>query len=137
MKATKILLADDNISILAKVGEALRREGYAVTSTNSGADAMCLMSAIPGPDLLILDLLMPGMNGHEVLKSLGPSAPPVIVITGDDVTLEDFVHAKGKVRRVVVKPFDFTDILTAVRDTLGVRLPAGGDDRLPDGGTTS
>jgi DNA-binding response OmpR family regulator len=121
MTAARILLADDSAAVLAAVGQALRNEGHLVTSTNNGADALCLLAAKPPPELLILDLNMPGLDGHKVISALGPSSPPVLVITGEDLTEHDF--ATGKVKRVLLKPFDLKGLLAAVADVLG-RVPA-------------
>jgi two-component system, OmpR family, alkaline phosphatase synthesis response regulator PhoP len=112
----RILLADDSSGILAILGEVLREAGHLVTSTNNGADALCLLSAKPPPELLILDLNMPGLNGHDVIQNLGPSSPPVLVITGDEVCRGDFIA--GRVKRVLLKPFDQTQFLEAVNDAL-------------------
>jgi CheY-like chemotaxis protein len=112
----RILASDDSPPLLAALGQTLREAGHLVTSTNNGADALCLLAAKPPPDLLILDLLMPGLDGHEVLKVLGPSAPPVIVISGMGAAPGDF--AKGKVARVLAKPFDREQLLAAVAEVL-------------------
>jgi two-component system, NtrC family, response regulator GlrR len=114
---SRILLADDNPALLAAAGRLLREQGHEVTSTNSGADAVCLLAAKPPPDLLLLDIIMPAFDGRQVLKALGPSAPPVILITGSPITLEDF--ERGKVVRVLIKPFDATALLNAVEDVIG------------------
>jgi CheY-like chemotaxis protein len=112
----RILIADDNAGILAILGEVLRDAGNLVTSTNNGADALCLLGNKPPPELLILDLNMPGLNGHDVIQMLGPSSPPVLVITGDEVCRGDF--AAGRVKRVLLKPFDQTQFMEAVADAL-------------------
>lgn len=114
---SRILLADDSAPLLAAAGRALREAGHLVTSTNNGADAVCLLGAKPPPELLILDLVMPGLDGRQVLSVLGPSAPPVLVISGDGILPTDF--ASGKVVRVLPKPFDLDQLLAAVDDVLG------------------
>jgi CheY-like chemotaxis protein len=113
---SRILLADDTPMLLAAAGRVLREAGHEVTSTNSGADAVCLLGAKPPPDLLLLDIVMPGLDGHEVIKQLGPSSPPVVVITGSHMRPEDFTN--GKVKRVLVKPFDATALLATVAEVL-------------------
>lgn len=120
----RILVADDSAPLLAQVGLALREAGYTVTSTNSGADALCLLSSKPPPDLLILDMNMPGIDGHDVLKQLGPSAPPVVVISGDSVSPGEL--GSGKVARVVLKPFDLTKLMDAVTGALTTKTAEKG-----------
>jgi two-component system, NtrC family, response regulator GlrR len=112
----RVLIADDSPALLAAAGKLLRDAGHEVTSTNSGGDALCLLRAKPGPDLMILDMVMPGFDGRQVLNELGPSAPPVIVITGDNLKSEDF--QSGRVARVLTKPFDATTLIRAINDTL-------------------
>ena len=113
----RILLVDDVPSLLAAAGLALRNMGYVVTSTNSGADALCLLKSKPPPDLLILDLHMPGIDGFDVLRQLGPTAPPVMIITGsgEKSTIE---HLTPTVVRVLHKPFEHYQLAEAVRSVL-------------------
>jgi CheY-like chemotaxis protein len=116
----RILLADDNHSLLAAAGQALRVAGYSVTSTNSGADALCLLAAKP-PDLLILDVVMPGVDGYEVLNAIKPGEPPVILMSG--APIDPSVLENGGVSRVLTKPFDLSALLGAVRGVLGDAAP--------------
>jgi CheY-like chemotaxis protein len=116
---SRILIADDSPVLLAALDHSLRAAGHEVTSTNNGADALCLLHTKPPPELLILDLLMPGLNGYDVLKHLGPTAPPVIVITGlSGEEVPESSLDQGTVKRVVLKPFDQSDLLAAVNDAL-------------------
>jgi two-component system, OmpR family, response regulator len=126
----RLLVADDNPPLLAALADSLRAAGHEVTATESGADALCLLHAKPSPDLLILDLLMPGLSGYDVLKHLGPTAPPVIVITGEigDEVLESTLD-QGTVKRVLLKPFDQTALLAAVNDAL--KRPAASAEICP------
>jgi CheY-like chemotaxis protein len=89
--ARAVLLADDDEDFRAALAEALDDEGYDVVAVPNGAAAMAALEAAakgraPPPDLLVLDLLMPGMSGIEVLQKLRKSARwarlPVLVVTG-------------------------------------------------------
>ena len=110
----RVLVADDNAALLANVGQSLRDAGHLVTSTNNGADAICLLET--KPDLLLLDLRMPGTDGLTVLHSLPDPPPPVIVMTGTGIDAVELLG--GKVRRVLAKPFGEKELLAAVRDAL-------------------
>lgn len=112
----RILLADDSAPVLAQVGLSLRDAGHSVVCTDNGADTLCWLAARPAPDLLLLDLGMPGLDGHAVLRGLGPTAPPVVVISGDDVTEAE--ARSPAVVRVIRKPFDLRQLLAAVADAL-------------------
>lgn len=107
----KILVADDSPAVLAPLGRILRDLGHLVTSTNNGADAMCLLAAGPH-DLLFLDLNMGDVDGYTVLQKLGPTAPPVVVITGEEVSVAGL--GGGKVARVIKKPFGRGEVLHAL-----------------------
>ena len=112
----RIILADDSVPILMELARSLREAGHMVTSTNNGADAVCLLAHDP-PDLLILDMLMPGLDGYEVLQTMGPTAPPVIAISGGEIGEVGF--DTNKVARVLLKPFDQNTLLKAVDEVLG------------------
>ena len=66
---TTIALVDDDRNILTSVSIALEGEGYAVRTYPDGAAALTALQATP-PDLVILDIKMPRMDGHEVLRRL-------------------------------------------------------------------
>lgn len=121
----RLLLVDDSPDILVAVGRLLRERGHFVTCTNSGADAVCLLKHKPPPDLLILDVRMPVMDGYEVIATLGPTAPPVIVITGSDLSPAEVAGAR--VTRVLAKPFDGGQLISAVNDVLAQAAAAASD----------
>ena len=89
--ARTVLLADDDEDFRVALAEALDGEGYVVVAVPNGAAALAALEhaakgRAPAPDLLVLDLLMPGMGGIEVLQELRKSARwarlPVLVVTG-------------------------------------------------------
>jgi CheY-like chemotaxis protein len=116
-----IMLADDSAALLATMGQILRLEGHEVTSTNSGADALCLLSRYPPHDLVILDWKMPGMSGVEAIQRMKNDSPPVILMTGSDEPLPTFDTAK--VKRVLRKPFGWGKLVGMVDECLGVENP--------------
>ncbi len=120
----KILLTDNSPAVLTAVGSALREAGHDVTCTSSGADALCLLANKPPHDLLLLDLGMPGVDGYEVLSKLGPTSPPVVIITGGAVSAT--VATTGKVARVLPKPFDLAQLMEAVNSVLTQPQAIGG-----------
>lgn len=102
----KILVADDSETVSMLVSTALSNEGYAVTTVNNGVSALSAVADRP-IDLAILDQLMPGMLGTEVLekwKSDGHRFPVIILSSVDDeTTIVDCLH-KGAVD-FIRKPF--------------------------------
>ncbi len=118
----RVLLVDDNAALLSAAGRALRDLGLDVTSTNSGADALTVLRSTPPVDLLILDMLMPGIDGADVLASLGASAPPVVIITGNPEDRR--VPTIPPVVRVLTKPFDHRQLVEVLESVLSVPTPA-------------
>ena len=66
----KVLIVDDEEVILFLYEEELREEGFAVDTAKNGDEALKLFTSQPPPDLVILDINMPGMNGIEVLRQM-------------------------------------------------------------------
>ncbi len=82
---TKILLVDDSKFLRMATERALARAGYTVSTANDGPKAIELAKS-ENPDVILLDMLLPGMTGPEVLKSLkkdpGTARIPVVAFTG-------------------------------------------------------
>ncbi|HUX37826.1 MAG TPA: response regulator transcription factor [Rectinemataceae bacterium] len=77
-----ILVADDEARMRRLVGDYLRRDGYAVLEAADGIEALSIFSSKPGIDLVVLDVMMPGMDGWVTLRELkGRSQVPVILLT--------------------------------------------------------
>lgn len=112
----RILIVDDVQELSAMAARLLKERGYEVTTTSSGADALCRLADECPHDLLILDMIMPGVDGDAVLAALGPTAPWVILMSGGDIA-EAARHPR--VKRVLIKPFDDLDLLEAVESVLG------------------
>ena len=73
-----ILIIDDDIHIGNMLAEALEKEGYGVSRAYSGTEALFVLSCVK-PDLILLDLMLPGLNGEEVLPQI--KEIPVIVVS--------------------------------------------------------
>lgn len=120
--AKRILIVDDSSSNLLLLSNFLESEGYDVTTCFSGKDALKKLKD-QCPDLLLLDLMMPGVGGLEVLQTVRSDAGlmnlPVIVISavGEDEMVSE-VQALG-VADYMVKPIDFDLIYQRVLAILG------------------
>jgi len=92
--SSTILVVDDMAENLAVIGESLRHAGFAVRVANSGATALHLAARAPQPSLILLDVMMPDMDGYEVLRRLRENEStrriPVIFLTAMDDS-EDIV----------------------------------------------
>ncbi|MEW6545026.1 MAG: response regulator [Nitrospirota bacterium] len=117
-KAATILIVDDEPEIAALMGEFLASRGYRIRTASNGPDALALIRRDP-PDLVLLDLYMPGMNGVEVLRRLkAPTAPAdslnAIVVTAsqDEPLLQEALDLGAF--DVLHKPVDLHQVELAV-----------------------
>jgi two-component system alkaline phosphatase synthesis response regulator PhoP len=105
----KILLVDDEPDILQALTMRLEAAGYEIITANNGYDATDLASK-ESPDLIICDIGMPEMNGHEVAKKIkGSSATahiPIIFLTARTELEEMKIAGEEKVDRYITKPVD-------------------------------
>jgi DNA-binding response OmpR family regulator len=113
-----ILAVDDESDVLLIVKTALQVEGYRVLTAADGPDAL-KTAHDEKPDLVLLDVMMPGMDGFEVLDKLRQDDVtcriPVIMLTG----LSERERKRSAIERgtkyYIVKPFDFQDLVSKVR----------------------
>lgn len=114
----RILLVDDDVDLLMVVAEALADEGYVVDTARNGADALKRVAAA-APELILLDMWMPVMDGWAFAKALrsryGRTIPIIVVTAGQDShTTAEEVGADTGLR----KPFDLETLRRAVRAAL-------------------
>lgn len=123
-RAAKILVADDEVVNRSFAREVLRREGYDVIEATNGVEAVDLVCR-ERPDVVLLDLMMPRLNGFEVCKTL-KSDPntrliPVVVIT-DQRDLESKLQAVNLgADDFLAKPFNVTELGTRVRSLVALK----------------
>ena len=97
------LIVDDDVSIGDMLEEILTKEGYGVSRAYSGTEALLLLS-LSRPDLVLLDLMLPGLNGEEVLPKI--SGIPVIVLS--------VVVLLNGAADYMTKPFDIKELLARI-----------------------
>jgi two-component system response regulator ChvI len=127
-----IALVDDDKNILASVTMLLEQEGYHVRSYTDGASALTALSATP-PDLAILDIKMPRMDGMELLRRLRQNAEiPVIFLTSKDEEIDELMGLNAGADDYIRKPFSQRLLLERVKAVLrraegkkGGHTPAG------------
>src|ERR1043166_5502695 len=113
-----IALVDDDKNILASVSMLLEQEGYHVRTFTDGASALSALSATP-PDLAILDIKMPRMDGLELLRRLRQSADlPVIFLTSKDEEIDELMGLNAGADDYIRKPFSHRLLLERVRAML-------------------
>jgi len=119
MAEPKILVVDDERKITEVLKAYLEREKYYVLTANEGVEAL-RMAREEKPDLIILDLMLPGLSGEEICRRLRDegSRIPVIMLTAK-TTLEDKVYGLGiGADDYVVKPFSPQEVVARVRTIL-------------------
>jgi len=117
----KILIVDDNIAIVEVLSHFLDSQGFAIKGAYRGDDGLALATEFI-PDLILLDVLMPGMTGYEVCASLKKDDKlkkiPVIFITvegtANDISLGYSLGAAD----YIIKPFDLTDLYGRITSVL-------------------
>ncbi|HVR44843.1 MAG TPA: response regulator [Thermoanaerobaculia bacterium] len=118
----RLLIVDDDPAQAAATSLALEAHGYLPQVRNGGAEAVALLRADPGGfSAIVLDLLMPGMNGFEVLRELGSIAPglrrrTIIATAASPRTLGEFDPAS--VGCLLLKPFSVEELLEAVESCM-------------------
>jgi CheY-like chemotaxis protein len=145
--AEKILIIDDDIETLRLVGMMLQRQGYEIVAANTGQQGLS-MALSEKPDLIVLDVMMPDLDGYEVTKKLredpGAAGTPILMFTaksqvddkvaGFEIGVDDYVtkpihpaelvaHIKSLLSR---NKFHTGPIITTKGYAIGVLAPKGG-----------
>lgn len=121
-RAPHILVVEDNRDLRDSMIEALQDQGYSVAPASDGLRALeYLSSSEPKPDLILLDLMMPNMNGfqfrEEQLKNAEHASIPVAVLSADEHTRDK--AARLQTTRFVRKPLRVATLLDLVTEVLG------------------
>lgn len=119
----RILVVDDNTSMRDAVCEMLEEAGYEVVAASNGTHVAHIQRATP-LDLIITDLFMPDTDGLEIIYQFRREYPDVKIIAmsgGGSRGLVELLSVAKKMgaRRTLMKPFEWEDLLNAVRDVLG------------------
>jgi DNA-binding response OmpR family regulator len=111
-----ILVVDDEPAIVAVIRERLEREGLPVQAVASGEEALACVAA-DSPDLVVLDVMLPGIDGFEVLRRLrgAGNAVPVIMLTARDEDVDKIVGLEMGADDYIVKPFNPRELSARVR----------------------
>ena len=114
-----ILVVDDEPAIVAVVRGRLEQEGFAVRAVASGEEALAHVDADP-PDLVVLDVMLPGLDGFEVLRRLRGAgcAVPVIMLTARDEDVDKIVGLELGADDYLTKPFNPRELSARVRAVL-------------------
>ena len=121
----KILIVDDQEELLRGLAVNFRREGYEVLTATSGEAALGLAPR-EAPDLIVLDVMMPGMSGFDVCRELRRRGieTPIIMLTARGEEIDRVVGLEVGADDYLTKPFSLRELLARVRARLRRRSPA-------------
>ena len=114
---SRILLVDDDTSLLNSMALILRHEGYKVTTAQNGMEAMAMSWDSPF-DVVFMDIKMPVMDGAECYEKLKGVRPNAVVVMMTAYAVEDLVQRalRQGAYRVMYKPFDMGEVLQLVAE---------------------
>ena len=125
----RVLVVDDEDNVTHLVSSALRFDGFETATADSGTEALAKVAELD-PDLIVLDVMMPGLDGLGVLQSLrsAGSQVPVIFLTARDAATDRIGGLRAGADDYVVKPFSIEELLARVHAVLRRSAPEGARD---------
>ena len=126
----RLLIVEDDRKVASFLEKGLREEGYAVDVSHDGADGL-LKARVHDYDLLLLDVMLPGRTGVEIVRELraAESTVPVLLLTARDDRRDIVLGLDAGADDYVTKPFGLDELLARIRALLR-RGGAEGPDRL-------
>src|SRR6202166_1317378 len=128
----RILIIDDDVELCTLVGEYLQAEGFTVEAVHDGENG--LQRATGGGYLLVvLDVMLPGINGFEVLRRIrATSRLPVLLLTARGEDVDRIVGLEIGADDYLPKPFNPRELVARIRAVLRRTKPAGPADGVPE-----
>ena len=121
LKKRKILLIDDEVTLLEVMRTNLEIEGYEVVTEMSGETGL-VSAVVDQPDLVVLDIVMPGVDGYEICQRLKTDPRtkyiPVIILTGLDETINVVRGFESGADDYLAKPFDNPELFARIKAVL-------------------
>lgn len=117
-KSVHVLICDDSPAVHETISAYLREEGMAFSSAYSGTEALHMFRKIQ-PDLILLDLMMPGMFGTDVCKEIRKSSQvPIIMLTARGEEMDRIIGLEIGADDYIVKPFSPREVVTRIKTIL-------------------
>jgi two-component system alkaline phosphatase synthesis response regulator PhoP len=126
-KAQRILVVEDDLAILTGLSMNLKFEGYEVLQAQDGRAGLA-KALDEAPDLVVLDIMLPELNGYEVLKELRRRGrdTPVVVLSAKGLEPDKILGLNLGADDYVVKPFGLQELLARIKAVLRRRYPQSG-----------
>ncbi len=122
-----ILIVEDELPIAQSIAYTLKREGFDVTIATDGAEGLRLALGTPSPSLVLLDLMLPSMDGLEVCRTLRQrqrSWIPVVMLTAKAEAVDRALGLEIGADDYLTKPFSMRELVARVK----AALPGGGSN---------
>ena len=111
----RILVVDDEPTLLATLRFNLEREGYEVITASDGGEAIALAENVR-PDLVLLDLMLPGMHGFEICRALRKhTSIPIVILTARSDEVDRIVGLEVGADDYITKPFSMAELIARLR----------------------
>jgi DNA-binding response OmpR family regulator len=133
-RGASVLLVEDEVSIADPFASALERSGFRTTVARTGAAAIALASTVH-PDVVLLDLALPDLDGRDVCRVLRrESTVPIIIVTASGAVTDRVVGLELGADDYIVKPFAISEVVARIRAVLrrGRVPPDAGELRIRD-----
>jgi CheY-like chemotaxis protein len=108
-----VLVIDDEPDVRLLANVVLTRVGHRVEEAVDGPSGLARLARAPLPDVIVLDVRMPGLDGLAVLELIGPEGPPVVLVTADPTAL------KAGTKWTLAKPYRPDELVAAVAAAMG------------------
>src|SRR3954447_7252004 len=119
---TRVLIADDSETILLLMRTRLEMEGYEVLTAADGVEVIeAVRSADPGPDILLLDAMMPRKSGIDALRELRAAGveTPVLIVSAHQDEMDAGAATDVEVSGYITKPIDFDHLFACIAELTG------------------
>jgi len=123
-----VLLVDDDESLLDLMAHVVKKEGFRIDRAVDGAEALKKVEALH-PDLLVLDMMLPGVGGYEVVRqmqALGFGSVPIVIVTGRQMDRQsiDLIRQESNVAEFMEKPVRPAILAAVLHRVLKTQPPA-------------
>lgn len=120
-KKAKVMIVDDNVDTVELLTKRFRAEGYEIAAAHDGEQALRMVREWP-PDLIVLDIMMPKIDGYEVCRRLKDDEAtqhiPILMLTAKSKVPEKVKGLDTGADSYLTKPFDYSELAAAVRSLL-------------------
>jgi len=131
---TRIMVVEDEESFSDALSFMLRKEGFAVSVATTGPDALAQFEREPA-DLVLLDLMLPGMSGTDVCRTIrAKSRVPIIMVTAKDSEIDKVLGLELGADDYVTKPFSSRELVARIRAVLRRNVDDFDEDPVVEAG---